>query len=255
MTALYTPENHEPLTDAPWDEARARQAIEAIVADAEAARGADGFWPEHPDDRDKDGTSLRTGVYMGAAGILWGLHRFGRDHAEAADRLHGSYLRDPDWPGVVPGYWPGEAGILLVAQQLAASVPRADLLLQAIDANAENESNELMWGSPGTMLVARSLYESTGDVRWAAAWSRSADVLWSRWLPSDEPAATSGHSCCTARCASTWARDTASRATFWRSRWTAGCCRRSGGRSWNGGPSRRRRRSPFATATWRTGWR
>jgi hypothetical protein len=186
MTALYTPENHEPLTDAPWDEARALQAIDAIVADAEAARGADGFWPEHPDDRGKQGTSLRTGVYMGAAGILWGLHRFGRDHAEAADRLHGSYLRDPDWPGVVPGYWPGEAGILLVAQLLAPSEPRADLLLRAIDANTNNESNELMWGSPGTMLVARSLYESTGDVRWAEAWSRSADVLWSRWLPSDE---------------------------------------------------------------------
>jgi hypothetical protein len=186
MTVLFTPENHQPLTDSPWSEARARQAIEAIVADSESARGADGFWPEHPDDRDENGISLRTGVYMGAAGILWGLHRFGRDHAEAADRLHASYLRDPDWPRRVPGYWPGEAGILLVAQQQAHTEARADLLLKAIDANADNESNELMWGSPGTMLVARSLYESTGDVRWADAWNRSADVLWSRWLRSDE---------------------------------------------------------------------
>jgi hypothetical protein len=186
MTALFTPANHQPLTDAPWSEARAQQAIETIVADSESARGADGFWPEHPDDRDEDGTSLRTGVYMGAAGILWGLHRFGHDHPDAADGLHASYLRDPDWPSLVPGYWPGEAGILLVAQQQAPTEARADLLLKAIDANADNESNELMWGSPGTMLVARSLHESTGDVRWADAWSRSADVLWSRWLPSDE---------------------------------------------------------------------
>jgi Lanthionine synthetase C-like protein len=186
MTALFTPKNHEPLTDTAWSDARARQAIEAILADSESARGADGFWPEHPDDRDERGTSLRTGVYMGAAGILWGLHRFGHDHAEAADRLHASYLRDPDWPGLVPSYWPGETGILMVAQQQAPTEARADLLLKAIDANADNESNELMWGSPGTMLVARSLYESTGDVRWSDAWSRSADLLWSRWLPSDE---------------------------------------------------------------------
>jgi hypothetical protein len=186
MTALFTPENHERLTDAPWSEARARETIEAIVADAESARGTDGFWPEHPDDRDEDGTSLRTGVYMGAAGILWGLHRFGHAHAEAADRLYAAYLQDPDWPGRVPGYWPGEAGILLVAQQQAPTEARADLLLRAIDANADNESNELMWGSPGTMLVARSLYETTGDVRWADAWCRSADLLWSRWLPPDE---------------------------------------------------------------------
>src|ERR1043166_1547440 len=135
MTALFTPANHQPLTDTPWSEARARQAIEAIIVDSELARGADGFWPEHPDDHDEAGTSLRTGVYMGAAGILWGLHRFGHDHAQAADRLHASNLRDPDWPGLVPGYWPGEAGILLVAQQQAPTEARADLLLKAIDAN------------------------------------------------------------------------------------------------------------------------
>jgi hypothetical protein len=186
VSALFTPANHEPLTEAPWDETRARNAIEAILDDAESSRGADGFWPQHPDDLDDDGTTLRTGVYMGAAGILWALHRFGRDHAEAADRLHARYLSDPDWPGVVPGYWPGEAGILLVAQQLAPDERRAHLLLQAIDANSDNGSNELMWGSPGTMLVARSLYESTGDARWADAWSRSAETLWSRWLPSHE---------------------------------------------------------------------
>jgi hypothetical protein len=186
LSPLYSPANHEPLTDAAWDEVRARAAIETIVEDAEAARGEDGFWPPHPDDLDDKGTTLRAGVYMGSAGILWGLHQFGRDHADAADRLHDCYLREPDWPGVVPGYWPGEAGILLVAQQLAPTERRAQRLLDALTANADNESNELMWGAPGTMLVARSMFESTGERRWADVWSQSADVLWSRWQPSDE---------------------------------------------------------------------
>jgi hypothetical protein len=186
VTDLFSQANHELLTDARWDESRARTAIELILDDAEASREADGFWPEHPDDHDANGNSLRTGVYMGAAGILWGLHRFGRDHPEQADRLYDGYLRRPDWPGLVPGYWPGEAGILLVAQQLAPSDARAELLLRAIDANADNESNELMWGSPGTMLVARALFQATGERRWADAWLRSAELLWSRWLPSEE---------------------------------------------------------------------
>jgi hypothetical protein len=183
---LFTPANHEPLIDTAWDETRARAAIDAIVQDTESARGDDGFWPEHPDDREEDGKSLRTSVYMGAAGLLWGLHRLGCDHGDAADRLHASYLREPDWPGVVPGHWVGEAGILLVAQQLVPTAERAELLLAAVDANADNESTELMWGSPGTMLVARSMLDATGERRWADAWLRSAELLWSRWLPSDE---------------------------------------------------------------------
>ena len=183
---LYTPANHEPLIGTPWDEARARAAIDAIVADTEAAQQPDGYWPAHPDDVDEDGTTLRTSVYMGAAGIVWGLHQFGREHPATAERLHELYLGEPDWPGVVPGYWAGEAGILLVAHQIAPDAERADLLLAAVSANADNETNEIMWGSPGTMLVARSMLEATGDDRWAEAWSQSAEVLWSRWLPSGE---------------------------------------------------------------------
>ena len=166
---LYTPTNHEPLIDAPWDEARARAAIDAIVANTEAAQRPDGFWPAHTDDLDEAGTTLRTSVYMGAAGIVWALRQFGREHVKTAERLHKLYLGEPDWPGVVPGYWAGEAGILLVAHQLAPDAERADLLLAAVRANADNETNELMWGSPGTMLVAQAMRAATGDGRWAEA--------------------------------------------------------------------------------------
>jgi hypothetical protein len=47
---LWDPAAHEPLVENGWDEDRARAAIRAIVADAEAAF-ADG-WPAHPDDVD-----------------------------------------------------------------------------------------------------------------------------------------------------------------------------------------------------------
>jgi hypothetical protein len=62
----------------------------------------------------------------------------------------------------------------------------ADRLEGAIVANAGNETNELLWGAPGTMLVAQGMLTATGEQRWAEAWLQSAEVLWSRWAPADD---------------------------------------------------------------------
>ncbi len=182
---LFSSESHEPLVDEAWDESRVRDAAAAIAADAVAAQQPDGFWPEHPDDADDDDSS-RTGIYMGAAGVVWALHQLGHDLTETAEGLHERYLAEPDWPGVVPGYLLGEAGILFAAQQLAPNPARADAIERAVRENAGNESNELLLGAPGTMLVAQALLSQTGESRWANAWLASAEVLWSRWLPFEE---------------------------------------------------------------------
>ena len=50
-------------------------------------------------------------------------------------------------------YIDGEAGILLVAYRPAPSADVADRLYGIVRGNAANETNELMWGSPGTMLA------------------------------------------------------------------------------------------------------
>ena len=182
---LFTPENHEPLAGEAWDEGRVRAAVEAIVADTLAAQSPDGFWPEHPDDRD-DAGSCPTGFYMGAAGLVWALHQLGHDLTGTAERLYEHYLAEPDWPGIVPGFMIGEAGILYAARRLAPAAAPMDALERAVRENAGNETNELFWGAPGTMLVAQALLAATGDPRWADAWRASAEVLWSRWLPSEE---------------------------------------------------------------------
>src|SRR5207244_7436744 len=74
----------------------------------------------------------------------------------------------------------GEAGILLVAWKLAPSDDFADALLARVRENVANEFEELMWGSPGTMLVAHVMHESTGEERWAGAWRESAEALIAR---------------------------------------------------------------------------
>ena len=181
---LFTPESHEPLVDRGWDERWVRARIEAIADDAEASVGEDGLWSEHPADEDP-GREVPSGIYLGAAGVVWALHRLGRHRPELIRGLHARYVARPDWPGVVPGYLIGEAGILLASYLLEPSDETALLLAQAIEANRESETNELMWGSPGTMRAALHMHRLTGEERWAELWRPSADELWARWSPKE----------------------------------------------------------------------
>jgi hypothetical protein len=75
----------------------------------------------------------------------------------------------------------GEAGILLVAHQLAPAAWQEERLLACVRNNVSNPTRELMWGSPGTMLAAQTMYERTGREAFAEAWRESADWLLGEW--------------------------------------------------------------------------
>jgi hypothetical protein len=49
-----------------------------------------------------------------------------------------------------------------------------------VRANVDNKTDELMWGSPGTMIAAQRMLEWTGEERWREAWQESAEALLSR---------------------------------------------------------------------------
>ncbi len=194
---LYDPSAHEALADVPWDEARVRAAVREIVADADVGYDAGaGSWPLHPRDAgqgDDDHAAVSHGVYMGAAGMLWGLDRLARAGAahssihlrEAAVGLHAGYLANccaPEEP--MPSLWVGESGIYLVADAIdpgERSSARAAALLDAVHANAHNATLELLWGGAGTMVAAREMHRRTGGEQWAGAWRASADALLSEW--------------------------------------------------------------------------
>src|SRR5687768_2220656 len=80
---LYRPEAFETLTEENWDEQRVREAIGAIVADAdEALRGPRLLWRADAWDG-WHGTSPMKSLYVGAAGVLWALDELRRrGHAE-----------------------------------------------------------------------------------------------------------------------------------------------------------------------------
>jgi hypothetical protein len=136
-------------------------------------------------------------LYVGAAGVLWALHELARrgdadvtlDLAAAARRMvarwreQPDFMQDDDYPLPEPresGFLAGGAGVVYVGWLLDPTDDLADDLEARIRANRDNEADEVMWGSPGTMVAARALHELTGDERWATTWRDAADALLAR---------------------------------------------------------------------------
>jgi hypothetical protein len=69
---LYDPGAFEQLIDEPWNEARVRDGVEAIVADADAAFDPAALWPAHEWDGYKAPLPLKN-LYVGAAGVVFAL--------------------------------------------------------------------------------------------------------------------------------------------------------------------------------------
>jgi Lanthionine synthetase C-like protein len=191
---LYDPATFEPLTEERWDAGRARAAIREIVTDTDGAFDVDGLWPAEEWDGWQAPAPL-LGLYVGAAGVIWALDALRRrghaetrlDLAAATRRTLELWRERPDFQAGVElpstpeaALLTGESGILLVAWRLAPEPELADDLHARVLENVPSEANELMWGSPGTMLAAQAMLDWTGEERWAAAWRVSADELWRR---------------------------------------------------------------------------
>lgn len=190
---LYRPEGYE-LLAGEWDEDRVRAGIRAIVADADAAFGAESLWPAHEWDSWRTPTPLKS-LYVGAAGVIWALEELRSrgladprtDLAAAAEETLAEWRREPDLMAEVElpstreaGLLSGETGILLAAWRLTGEIELADDLYERVRENESSEAEDVMWGTPGTLVAARLMLEATGEERWREACAASAEALWSR---------------------------------------------------------------------------
>ena len=141
------------------------------------------------------GTSPMKNLYVGVAGVVWALDHLRRHgHAESSLDLPAIAMRNvenfrarPDLmkgmrlpPHAMSSLFCGESGILLAAWRVTSDDSVADDLFAHTRANVENDVDEVMWGSPGTMLAARAMLEWTSDERWRDVWTGSADALLAR---------------------------------------------------------------------------
>ena len=181
---LFDPRVHEPLLEAVWRVADVEAEIRAIARESEDALAAGAWWPVHPLDVEEGDPAVWHGLYMGAAGVVWaldylaraGLHEPRLDYAALAGRVLESYLDRPEFADARASLWIGEAGIALLAWCLTPTPALADRLAE-LAAVPENDTLELMWGSPGLLILADVMLARTADQRWACAWRALAENL------------------------------------------------------------------------------
>jgi hypothetical protein len=192
MTSLlFVPDRHEPPTDALWDPARVDAAIEHIVTRTRAAFDEHGHWPSHPDDLAQRAPRPAPNLYLGTAGVVWGLAQFGvrlpndaallRDAADASVAILKAVNMGDEY---LHGLLLGPSGVHLVAYLLAADAATADALYAIVRANIVNPIQDFMWGAPGTMLAAKTMFDVTGETRWRDAFADSAAQIESELVPS-----------------------------------------------------------------------
>jgi Lanthionine synthetase C-like protein len=197
---LYRPEPFAPLTDTPWRRGWVIDAVRGIVDDIDSnCRGRRLLWSADANSRRLRMTSPTKSLYAGAAGTLYGLDELRRrgmpetslDLARLGIRTLEAYQARPDSRRsreIAPeqrdsALLAGETGILLVAFRLAPSDELAAALLARVEQNVDNEAEDLMWGTPGTLLAAALMLEWSGDDHWRVAGLRSAEALLSRRDP------------------------------------------------------------------------
>jgi len=188
VSTLYDPRAHEPLVEQEWDEERMRAEIQHIVDDAVSAVGPQGHWPVHPIDVDPGDPTVHNSIYLGSAGVLWALATLAStgaadvplDLVADIESILESYRANPDY-GASAGLWLGETGIVMAAYSISGKLEHAERALELARANLDSETNEVMWGTPGTTLAMHHLYRRTGDERFNEAWSEGAERMWAQW--------------------------------------------------------------------------
>ena len=185
---LYEPTEFDALSDESWVRSRVEDAIAAIVADADDAFDPRALWPAHEWDAQEKPLPL-SGLYVGAAGVIWALDELRkRGYAESSCDLAAAIARAvaleraaPDFsadehyrPGALIS---GETGALLVAFRLTSDRTLADDLHALVRGNVDNQTDDLSWGAPGTLLAALAMREWTGETRWDEAAEASAAAV------------------------------------------------------------------------------
>jgi lantibiotic modifying enzyme len=185
---LYEPTRFDALTDQPWVPVRVEEAIAEIVADADAAFDPTALWPADDWDALEKPLPL-SGLYVGAAGVIWALDELGkRGFAESSRELAAAVLRAVELERATPDfsadehYRPGalisgETGALLIAFRLTSDPALANDVHALVRDNVNNPTDDISWGAPGTLLAALAMGDWTGERRWYEAACESATVL------------------------------------------------------------------------------
>jgi len=173
---MFDRQRHIPLIpDATWQAASGRTFIETYFAEAETTFAEQGNWPAHEDDGPVPAAKCHYPLYLGLAGICWaqlelaarGYGQVQNDYSDAvltARSIQQNELRaemtfenEADYKH---GLLIADLGFMAPLLRLDPAEQWRQETLSIISENLENSVLELLWGSPGSLLMLSALIKS-----------------------------------------------------------------------------------------------
>jgi lantibiotic modifying enzyme len=188
---MFDPNSHFPLKRLAWSADEAREAAQSIVDDVVAALAQNPTLPRHP----MDGYGVKSDLYFGLAGIVWGVRylanagavNVGVDLGGRLDELLEANKEDSQahTHSSNSSYLFGPIAILMQKYKLLKDGAIADAIYHSIEINNTQPVRELMWGTAGTMLCANFMHRWTAEPRWREIYLSQANRMLSEWQAID----------------------------------------------------------------------
>jgi hypothetical protein len=182
---LFDPSRHEALLPNRWDEDAVRSEIAHIAQEARTAFDPQALWPTHPLDEPPQPQIRYSMLYMGAGGVIWGLQRLARlGFTEHAAELHAVVptlvMRNREVGETQFGrasFLMGDSGLLLLEWQRSKAPQLEEELLEAVRSNLRHPTREMLWGSPGSLVVASHMADLSANPGWKEVLIEGARIL------------------------------------------------------------------------------
>jgi len=184
---MFDPNAHFPLNERNWNPGEVQQSIQNIVDDHVSELAHNPTLPLHP----MDGYGVKGDLYLGLAGVVWGVCylagagvvRASTDVSSRLDELLSANEKDykNHQHASNSSYLFGNIAILMQKYKLLKERQVADEIFRSIEVNNVQPVRELMWGTAGTMLCARFMHSWTREPRWKDIFLLQANRMLDEW--------------------------------------------------------------------------
>lgn len=181
---LYDPDRHEALRPTPWNPERLEAYSQSILAQTLARYSPAVYWPVHDldiDSGDKPSKGFND-FYYGAGGNFWLLDYCKISITKQFELFLNDLQLEVDENASI---FLDRIAFLLFKEKISPSQNTRDELLKLIQLSLPNEKNEILFGSPSTLLLTFHAYKLSGDSRFLEACHKLKTDVWRKWEPNE----------------------------------------------------------------------
>ncbi len=183
MMDLFTTDRHEQLIKIPWNDTRVQTYSQYIIDQTISHYSTDKYWPAHTLDSEEIPTSGFIDFYYGAGGIYWFLDKFNNLHDFNTKKEFLTSLSSIkfDKENNISFFF-DHIAFLLFRERIDPAQDNRDLLFKLLEECNPNDKNEILYGTPSTLLVAYNAFKITGEDRFQKCCQIFIKKIFDEWI-------------------------------------------------------------------------